>query len=121
MKSDAVIYIYIYNNSLACFSRAESVGCSKNIFAVFAKKERTNFFLFFDLTNRQTKRKDRPNRFSLHSFTRTKEEAFRLKHHFIIESEHFPRAHVLLSSERSASQQRARIKRALFSSLSFTK
>ena len=53
MKSDAVI-LYIYNNSLVCFSRAESVGCSKNIFAVFAKKERTNFFFFFDFFDQQT-------------------------------------------------------------------
>ena len=101
MKSDAVIYIYII--TVSCASR---VGCSKNIFAVFAKKERTNFFLFFDFFDQQTdqtlegqtKQID-----SLHSFTQTREEAFRLKHHFIIESEHFPRAHVLLSSERSAS------------------
>lgn len=70
MKSDAVI-LYIYNNSLVCFSRAESVGCSKNIFAVFAKKERTNFFFFLIfLTNRQTKQKDRPNR-SIASFFHT--------------------------------------------------
>jgi len=51
------------------------------------KKNERIFFFFFDLTNRQTKkRKDRPNRVSLHSFTPRQEEAFRLKHHFIIES-----------------------------------
>lgn len=49
MKSDAVIYIYII--TVSCASR---VGCSKNIFAVFAKKERTNFFLFFDFFDQQT-------------------------------------------------------------------
>ena len=66
------------------------------------KNERIFFFFLIFLTN------DRPNgrtdqtdfRFIL---SHGQEEAFRLKHHFIIESEHFPRAHVLLSSERSAS------------------
>ena len=65
MKSDTMMYIII----VSCSSRAQRVGCSKNIFAVFAKKERTNFFLFFDLTrpNRTTDETDR----SLHSFTQT--------------------------------------------------
>ena len=103
MKSDAVIYIYII--TVSCASR---VGCSKNIFAVFAKKERTNFFLFFDLTNRQTKRKDRPNRVSLHSFTPRQEEAFRLKHHFIIESFNTFRERTFYSRAKEARLNNAR-------------
>jgi hypothetical protein len=65
------------------------------------KKNERIFFFFFDLTNRQTKkRKDRPNRVSLHSFTPRQEEAFRLKHHFIIESFNTFRERTFYSLER---------------------
>jgi hypothetical protein len=69
MKSDTMMYIII----VSCSSRAQRVGCSKNIFAVFAKKERTNFFLFsffFDFLTRPNRTTDETDR-SLHSFTQT--------------------------------------------------
>jgi len=63
------------------------VGCSKNIFAVFAKKERTNFFLFFDFFDQQTDQTEGQTKQIFASFFHTdRQEAFRLKHHFIIES-----------------------------------
>ena len=66
------------------------------------KKNERIFFFFFDLTNRQTKkRKDRPNRdFRFILSHHDRQEAFRLKHHFIIESFNTFRERTFYSLER---------------------